>query len=286
MTTRTTTVPDGQPIRQVRLSPHESFQAEGIRKWKEEQPSTVSALFGAFTKPVVWLSGRVVPVRVMNALVEGANSLGSHLADEKDILRAGKVSSIEGLRKKSLRLCDRLADSVRVRALAAASVEGAATGAAGLPGLLADIPFLITFSFRTIHKTGLCYGYRCGGEEDRDFVLGVLSAAGANTVSEKYSALLALRSVRVMIARQTLAAMAEKAAMRSVSKEAAIVGANNLARQLGINLTRRKVLQVIPAIGAVVGGCLNGWFLKDVCQAARRAYQERWLIDNGKIEEV
>ena len=268
------------------LSAHESLQATRIDRWKRRQPGAAAALFGSFTKPVVWLSGRVVPARVMNALVEGANALGSHLADEADILRAGKVASIDGLKKKSLRLCDRLADTVRARALAAASAEGAATGAAGLPGLLADIPFLITFSFRTIHKTGLCYGYRCGSEEDRNFVLGVLSAAGANTIGEKYSALLALRSIRIMVARQSLAALAEKAAMRSVSREAAIIGANNLARQLGVNLTRRKVLQVLPAVGAVVGGCLNGWFMKDVCQAARRSYQERWLLDNGKIDEI
>ena len=59
-----------------------------------------------------------------------------------------------------------------------------------------------------------------------------------------------------------------------------------MAKQIGINITKRKALQAIPVIGALVGGSVNGWYIKDVGWAARRAFQERWLIDNQKILEV
>lgn len=67
----------------------------------------------------------------------------------------------------------------------------------------------------------------------------------------------------------------------------AIVTVRNIARSLSINLTKRKMLQAIPVVGAVVGALTNISFIQDVAVAARRAYQERWLKDNGRwIEEV
>lgn len=78
--------------------------------------------------------------------------------------------------------------------------------------------------------------------------------------------------------------MTEKAVERQLAKETVTIGVKNLGRQLGINITERKILQAIPAIGAVVGAAVNGWFINDVGWAARRAFQERWLIDNNIIQ--
>ena len=58
-------------------------------------------------------------------------------------------------------------------------------------------------------------------------------------------------------------AMAQKATTNQMSKEAGVIGIKNLAKQLGINLTKRKVLQAIPAIGALVGASVNGWYIKE-----------------------
>lgn len=75
----------------------------------------------------------------------------------------------------------------------------------------------------------------------------------------------------------------DKAAQQQLSKEAAILAIRNLAKQLGVNLTKRRAMAAIPAIGAAVGGSVNGWYLKEVGWAARRAFQEHWLTDNGKV---
>ena len=122
--------------------------------------------------------------------------------------------------------------------------------------------------------------------DDKDFVLGVMSAAGANTVEEKMAALVVLRQVEVMIAKKSWRKMAKIAAAKKLSKEGAVVTIRQLAKQLGVNITKRKALAVIPIIGAVVGGSMNGWYIKDVGWAARRAFQERWLIDNKKIVDI
>jgi hypothetical protein len=117
---------------------------------------------------------------------------------------------------------------------------------------------------------------------EKRFALGILAAAGSNSMKEKVGALLLLKEIETIIAKQTWKAIAEKAARNPLSKEGAIVFVKNLAKQLGINLTKRKILQAIPVVGGAIGASVNGWFVKDVGWAARRAFQQRWLIENGK----
>ena len=50
--------------------------------------------------------------------------------------------------------------------------------------------------------------------------------------------------------------------------------------------TARKALQVIPGIGTGIGASVNGWYIKGVGWTARRAFQEKWSIDNRKLFEI
>jgi hypothetical protein len=136
-------------------------------------------------------------------------------------------------------------------------------------------------ALRTVRGIGTCYGFASDTEAEREFILGIISAAVANSMVEKTSALLFLRQLEVTLVRQTFKAMGVKAAEQTVGKEAAIVALRNLARQLGVNLTKRKMLQAVPFVGAAVGAAVNGTFIDDIAWAARRAYQERWFRENG-----
>lgn len=269
-----------------KLTPYEVKQLASIKEWKEEEPGIVSKALGIALEPVNWVVQKVIPHKAIQGAIDGANQLGSWLTDSKDILRDGKVCTISELRHKDLQLSDKLADEVHNWAIGIAAAEGAGTGAFGIFGMAVDIPAIITLAMRTIHKIGLCYGYECNNQADKNFVLGILAASGANSMQEKITALTTLRTIEVTIAKQTWKAIGEKAATERLSKEAAITGIRNLAKQLGINLTKRKALAAIPVIGAAVGGTVNGWYIKEVGWAARRAFQERWLIDNNKIIDV
>jgi hypothetical protein len=264
------------------MNEYELAQVKEIALWKSKEPSVVNKAFGFVSIPVVWLINKVIPQAAIEGSLHLSNTAASAMTDTGDILRDGKVATIRELRSKDLQLCDELADSVHNWAVAAATVEGGGTGALGLPGLTADIPLFITWNLRTIQKIGLCYGYECKSPEDQNFCFGILSAAGANTLKEKTTALLTLKTIEVMLAKTTWKAMANKAAMQNFSKEAAVVSIRGLAKQLGVNITKRKALQAIPVIGAAVGASVNGWFIREVGWAARRAYQERWLLDNHK----
>ena len=268
-----------------KMTPYEYNEYEQIIKWQNEEPSVVSQTINGVLKPVSWLIGKIVPPKAIQGALTAFDGLAELLTDSNDIKRDGGVDNVEELRIKDLQLSDKLANEVHNWACGIAAVEGAGTGALGLPGLIADIPSLITMSLRVIHKIGLCYGYDCITQTDKQFVYSILSAAGSNSVKEKAASISNLQAINKIIAGETWKKMAEKATENKFGIEALILAIKQLAKQLGINITRRKALQAIPIIGAGVGAALNIAFINDVAWAARRAYQERWLMENGKIED-
>ena len=268
-----------------KMTPYEYNEYEQIIKWQNEEPSVVSQTINGVLKPVSWLIGKIVPPKAIQGALTAFDGLADLLTDSDDIKRDGGVNNVEELRHKDLQLSDKLANNVHNWAYGIAATEGAVTGAMGLPGLIADIPSLITMSLRVIHKIGLCYGYDCITQTDKKFVYSILSTAGSNSVKEKAASISTLHAINKTVAKVTWKKMAEKAAENKFGIEALILAIKQLAKQLEINITKRKALQAIPIIGAGVGAALNIAFINDVAWAARRAYQERWLMENGKIED-
>lgn len=266
------------------LTPYEREQVLAIDQWRQEEPGVMSQALGFIIEPLAWLVNKVVPARAVRTALNVSNGMAQFLTDSSDIMRAGEVSSIKELRTKDLKLSDKLAEKVHNWAIGLAVIEGAGTGMFGLPGAAADVPALITLALRTIHKIGICYGYECSTNLDKKLVLCIMSASGANTMEERANALTALRSLELTLAKVSWKKLAEKAAERQLSKETALLATKKLETQLGVNITKRKALVSIPFIGAAVGGSVNGWYLKEVGGAARRAFQERWLLENGKID--
>lgn len=267
----------------MNLESYEKEQIRAIAKWKEEKPSVVRSALGFVLFPISVTLQSIIPRAAIRKALDGTSTAAQWLVDEGDIRRKGEVPEIEELRTKDLKLSDTLANEVHNWAIGLAAAEGVGSGFWGFLGLAVDIPFIITFALRTIHKIGLCYGYQTHDEKDRDFILALLSVAGANTFNEKAEAVKILRAIDILIAKQTIKTVYEKAVLQQLSKETVLISLEKLSGQLGLNITERKILQTIPAIGAAVGGSVNGWFLNDVAWAARRGFQERWLIENNRV---
>ena len=265
------------------ISAYERGQFNEIEKWQQETPSVVAQAMNKALKPVSWLVSAVIPTKAISGALVAFDGVAQFLTDSNDIKRDGDVDSIEELRHKDLLLSDKMANEVHNWANAVATAEGGVLGGVGLLGLIADIPTLITMSMRVIHKIGLCYGYECNTEAEKKYILGIMSAAGANSVEEKSIAISTLQAMSVAITKTTWKKMAEKAAQNKWGIDAAILAIRTIAKQLGINLTKRKALQAIPFVGAGVGAAMNLAFINDIAWAARRSFQERWLADNGKI---
>ncbi len=240
-----------------------------IAAWRAEVPRVVSYYLGEALAPVGWLVNQLIP----QAAIEGA--LTSFDWAAKNTLTAPFASDKEDLKK-----CDSGANQVINFHIGIAAGEGALAGFGGILTLPFDIPAVITLALRMIRQIGVEYGYADDTEDERKFVFSIFSAAGANTQAEKAAALATAAYLMNILSKQTFKAMAARAAENIFSAQAAVIAIRNLAKQLGINLTKRKSLAAIPVMGAAVGASANGWFMREIGVAAQRLYEERWLRDH------
>lgn len=257
-----------------------------IQEWKALEPSVLSKAIGTLFKPVTWLIQSVVPEKAMKSAIEGCNGASKFLIDNESFKKDCNILDIKEMKKKTLAECDNFADEIHNWAIAYATTEGGVTGATGLLGMAVDIPAIITLAFRTINKIGMCYGFESKTEEDNQTILSILSAAGANTIEEKQVALLTLKQLEIIILKTTWKKIAQTATESRFSKEAGVIALKSLAKQLGVNLTKRKALQVVPLLGAAVGASVNAAFIKDIGWAARRVFQDRWITEKYKEDLV
>ena len=259
---------------------YEQQQIKAIQLWQGQSPKLSSKLMGLALTPAAKLVDLVIPEAALHAALEAACKVGEKLANPDAVLKQAGVSHIGELFYADMKLCDSLADTAHDRAIAMAAAEGGVTGATGLLGIAVDVPSLMTLALRTIYQTALCYGFELKGEEGRLVVLRVFGIASANSLKEKEAALVSLVAIKQMLQQQTWSQI-QQAAFATMGKEALMVGLKDLAAQLGINLTKRKALNIVPIVGAAVGAAINASFIKDVGWAARRTFQEMWLLQHG-----
>jgi hypothetical protein len=257
-----------------------------IDHWKNLEPTVFSKINDTLFKPANWLIQKVIPEKAIHGVLVACNSLSELTLDKNNFKKQNKISSIEELKNQELKKCDELANEIHNWAIGYATTEGGLTGAAGFLGMAIDIPFVITLAFRTIHKVGLCYGFEHLSEEDNQRIFSIMALAGSNTMKEKQIALITLKQIHVLIAKNTWKHLTKKAAENQISREGGIIAIKALAKSLGINLTKRKALQTIPFVGSGVGAAVNASYINDISWAARRVFQEAWLSEKYEIAEV
>jgi hypothetical protein len=265
------------------LDDYEQRVLDELLRWEQAPPPFLARGFARLSNPATRALQLLVPVGAIRMSLETANAVAARLADERSVLELAGATELGDLRAAGLARCDALAAEVRFKAMGLAAGGGALTGVAGAPGLMLDVPALLTLALRTIHRTGLCYGYRLDEPGQRPYAIGVFSLASANSMDEKKEALLALRHAGrapdVAAWRDGL----ERAAQRELSKSAAVFSLQNLAHRLGLNLGRRKAAATIPILGAAVSAVVNAWYLNELATTARFAFQSRRLMDGGHL---
>lgn len=260
---------------------YEQQQIEAIEAWEAQPPSAMARTMGFLAAPLVWAAQKVVPEDVMEKAIDAALNAAAAVSGSDDLLAEAKklgfeAASCRDFANAPLHISDGLSDTVADWAKGLAAAEGAVTGMTGLVGLTADIPALIVLAIRTIRRIGACYGFDTSAEAERSFLLQALRAGSANTAEDKKSAISGAAEIRAVLdGTSTAISTREQGAI--LGREAFTAAVRNLAKQLCINLTRRKAAQAIPVVGGGVGAAMNVLFVSDVADAALRLYQKRRL---------
>jgi hypothetical protein len=164
---------------------------------------------------------------------------------------------------------DRIVGWLDAKYKAIALVEGAACGAAGLPGIPPDVVAIITLALRVCGEYATYYGFDVSLQNERLFALNILGLASSGTATCKGLAMAQL----VRIAQD----VAQKKTWMVLEQHTFVQIIQQISKALGIRLTKDKLAQAIPVAGAVVGGGFNAYFISNVCQAAYFLYRERFL---------
>lgn len=150
-----------------------------------------------------------------------------------------------------------------------AVVQGGVTGAAGLPGLVADVPSLYFLLFRCVEEIACCYGFPADSEEERDHLLKVVDVGHFLESGNKRKGMRDLETFDELLRRG--------ASVKDLERTMLAKGLQTLSRQLSTRLVQRKLAQTVAVVGAVIGAGVNAALVNDVGSTAFHAYRLRRL---------
>ncbi len=182
-----------------------------------------------------------------------------------------------------LEACDRIAQTYIQSNKLIGALEGGVTGAGGLAMMAADLPAVMAINFRMIGQIANSFGYDTTGEIEKIYMLNVFTLGSATGVAGKFTAMGELKKIAMMAAKGKTWKELETFALVKVIQE--------VAEKVGVRLTKRKLGQVIPILGAGVGAGMNYVFTRDNGVAAWMAYRGRrigWAPPQaaGELAEV
>jgi hypothetical protein len=273
----------------VALSSYEQKAKEEVEAWfRTPDEGLLGRVSRSIFKPVEVMAERLVPDAVLEAAGNGVEALLKGIAHVSDqtvsvepvltIARrhAESVDALEDLRRQDLRVNDKVADEIASQHQLIAALEGGGCGAGGIALLAADIPLLFGVAMRVVRLLSASYGVDpfAPGEGVIAFKVFELAAGGTR---DRYAELLQIEALRDELDGLEPARRAEKAAVL-----ATMFASREAVKRLVSLLISRKLLQVVPIAGAVVGAGFNYLFVTDVGETAKQVYRRRFIADKAR----
>lgn len=246
-----------------------SLVIKDYENWKSTPPNVIQHVFGYAAKPVEFLLKPFI--KKIAPLLEGVlKGLNNYIAQAIDSW-SGKIVNVNSLTEKEfeewVKKADKKSRNLATAGIASLTVEGGGFGFGGIVLLAADIPASFGLVMGFSNKIALTYQLDITNEEVQIELLRAISAGSETTISGKVESASTLKVVTEIITKQTWKSM-EEAPVKALPKIISVI--RSLLKQMGVNITKRKALQLIPVAGAVAGGVINGSWGADVFEAVRQ----------------
>jgi hypothetical protein len=147
---------------------------------------------------------------------------------------------------------------------------------------LLSIPTEIMLALRTVHRVAACYGYALDCPTDETVALAII---GMSLLDDPDERVRARRLVREL--EDGSCPRQDREQLRNISEHMLEdqMG-DSMVEQIGSTMVEEKIGEGIPLLGAALGLVLDNEFINGVEEAAQRTFQERWLRDHGKVDEI
>ena len=237
-----------------------------IKKWEQEGPGWIAQVGDWILWPAQKTAELLIPAGVEEAVGKAIEGflLGLSNASLFTVSETGIRAEVQtrlGTDSEmwhKLKAADEQAQYCWNWNVGYATTEGGLTGTLGIFGLAADIPLLFTIALRLIQEIGICYGYDVNKPEEKDYIMHILRTASAGDIKAKLEFLIMLKQLEEILLKVAWKKMAAELAAKQISRLSLLAAAKQFAKSLGVQLTKRKALQMVPVIGALVGGALVG----------------------------
>mgnify|MGYP006289650961 CR=1 FL=1 len=280
-------------------------------QWKAQSPGYIDGLSEFATKPMEMVSKKFVSTEIGDKVADALfiiiekTILGSEkLVADQEIIEAiqkydPSITTINDLRNsRNIAAMNQAALSFIESNTAFAAAQGSEAGARGLLGLPLNIPALFSAVFRMIQQICSCYGFDYSRPEEKDFILKILAISASTKEKEKNTALKDIELSDAIIKAQYSAVATEtylkqteitllKQSWDAMDDKSALIRLRNSLKSIGFQLTKKKALQMIPAISATIGAVFDSVYTNDVGIIANLLYRQRRInTQTGEVTRV
>jgi hypothetical protein len=264
------------------LTPYEADQVAQIAAWKARKPGFLGRTLDTLRWPIDRLFERLVPSSRACAMLKRVHQAADWQHGRDVIQQALGIVDLTELRAGPLERCDGLVQKVRLVGREMITSESLLANVGGLATELLELPAEIMLALRTVHRVAACYGYPINAEEDETLVLAIIGMSLLDDPQERQRA-------RHLISQLECRTCSKEDRERLDSVTGSRIEddlGEELAGEIGGALLEQKLEEGIPFLGAAVGVVIDNMFLSGVEEAAQRTFQERWLRDHGKVDEI
>ena len=263
------------------LDPAERAALRETEEWLLAPPSWVGRSLRLLNRPLEFaynrlpegfrdnLSARIL--KILRAVQKGSELSFNRqrLLDELSAAVGADITSPPMVQEHRFESLDPVVHGLRSSYQRAAFLEGGATGAAGLPGLVVDVPSLYLMVFRQTAQIATCYGFDIQTENELAYLFKVVDVGHFLDNERKRRGMLELETLDQLIR--------SGAPLQDLERTALAKGLQALAQKLTAHLVQRKLAQTVALVGAAVGASVNRQLVTDVGWTAFHAYRRRFF---------
>jgi hypothetical protein len=264
------------------LTTYEAEQVTRIAAWKGRKPGLLSKTLDTLKWPIDLLFEKLIPPRRARAMFTRLHRAADWQLGRDAVSKALGIERVAELFPGPLERCDALVRKVKDISGEVISSESLLANVGGELTELLSIPAEIMLALRTVHRVAACYGYVLDCPTDETVVLAII---GMSLLDDPGERVRARRLVRELEDGSCLGQDREQ--LRNLSEHMLEdqVG-DSMVEEIGTTVVGEKIGEGIPLLGAALGLVLDNAFISGVEEAAQRTFQERWLRDHHKVDEI
>lgn len=261
----------------------EELQAELQKSIEWEQNQSDLWFFEKIGRLPFKLLDKVTPAFIQSKIGALLDELGqyvqtggkylSSVSSLKSYYPDSKVHTLADVKLVPIAEMDQAVSALAKNRKQLATLQGAGTGIGGIFTLSIDIPLLLGIQLKTLQDIAMCYGYDPNDKEERVYIVKVLQFVSSDIVGKQ-----------AILRQLSFIDSANEGVKREAISE--LQGWREVVMTHRDQIGWKKLFQMIPIVGLLVGAFINRSAVNDLAEAGMMLYRKRRIQERlAQIEE-